>query len=107
MTSDGGTPPPNSAGWVRRSVDWLFRNRRTGAITVAQLPNLPLGVFIAAEIVERLAHSASRAATVLRVVAVVALLLWAADEIVRGVNPFRRILGAVVLLLTVASLAFP
>jgi len=26
-----------------------------------------------------------------------ALIVWAADEIVRGVNPFRRALGTVVL----------
>ena len=34
--------------------------------------------------------------TVLDVIATGALLWWAVDEIVRGVNPFRRILGAVV-----------
>ena len=33
-----------------------------------------------------------------------ALGWWATDELVRGVNPFRRILGAVVLGSAVASL---
>jgi len=32
------------------------------------------------------------------VVATVALAVWAADEVVRGVNPFRRVLGTAVLL---------
>jgi hypothetical protein len=35
--------------------------------------------------------------TGLDVIAAVALAVWAVDEILRGVNPFRRILGAVVL----------
>ena len=34
---------------------------------------------------------------VLRWSAIVALAWWGADEVVRGVNPFRRILGASVL----------
>ncbi len=35
--------------------------------------------------------------TGLEVVAAVALLVWAGEEILLGVNPFRRLLGAVVL----------
>jgi hypothetical protein len=31
------------------------------------------------------------------VVGTVALLAWSVDEVLRGVNPFRRILGGVVL----------
>ena len=33
------------------------------------------------------------AVTVLRVVALAALGWWAVDEVVRGVNPWRRLLG--------------
>jgi hypothetical protein len=106
MTSGSDTTPPGKTGTVGRPVEWLFRNRRTGAITVAQWPNLPLAAFIAAEIAERFARSAGRAETILRVVAAVALVLWALDEVVRGVNPFRRILGASVLLATIATLVF-
>lgn len=40
----------------------------------------------------------------LRAVAVVSLLWWSLDEVLRGVNPFRRILGGVVLLATVVGL---
>ena len=106
MTPDSHLPPPARTDTGGRSLAWLFRNRRTGAITVAQWPNLPLAVFIAAEIAERVARSDGRTQTVLDVVATVALLLWALDEIVRGVNPFRRILGAVVLGVTIATLVF-
>ena len=33
-----------------------------------------------------------------------ALLVWALDEVVRGASPFRRVLGAVVLVWQVVSL---
>jgi hypothetical protein len=33
-----------------------------------------------------------------------ALLVWALDEVVRGASPFRRVLGAVVLVVQVVSL---
>ena len=32
-------------GPVRHAVDWMFRDRTTGAITIAQWPNLPLWLF--------------------------------------------------------------
>ena len=35
--------------------------------------------------------------TGLDVIAAFALLVWAVEELVRGVNPFRRLLGAAVL----------
>jgi hypothetical protein len=38
-------------------------------------------------------------------VAGVALAVWAVDEIVRGVNPWRRILGAAVLAVSAAGAA--
>lgn len=104
MTPDRRVPLPARTSTAGRSLDWLFRNRRTGALTVAQWPNLPLAVFLVAEIAERFAHSASGPGTTLRVVSTVALVVWALDEIVRGVNPFRRVLGAVVLLATIATL---
>jgi hypothetical protein len=34
-----------------------------------------------------------------------ALLVWALDEVARGVNPFRRMLGVVVLGAAIAGLA--
>nr|WP_313899185.1 hypothetical protein [Methylobacterium sp. J-090] len=36
--------------------------------------------------------------TILRGAGTVALIVWAADELARGVNPWRRVLGAGVLL---------
>ena len=54
-------------------------------------PNLPLWIALAGWIVRRLSDGVS--ATVAGVVVVAALLWWAGDEIVRGVNPWRRLLG--------------
>ena len=54
-------------------IDWLFRNRQTGEITIAQMPNAPL-------------------------------IVWAGDEVLRGVNPWRRLLGGGVLAFTLVGL---
>ncbi len=86
-----------------RVVDWWFRSRETGRITVAQWPNLSLGIFLGAWVVRKVLDPAGTADTVLVVVAGAALVWWAVDELVRGVNPFRRVLGGVVLGWTVAG----
>lgn len=85
-------------------IDWLLRDRTTGRTVVAQRPNLSFGTFLVAAIVRRVADPAGTAGTVVSAVATTALLWWASDEIVRGVNPFRRILGAVVAVVTVGGL---
>ena len=84
---------------MRAAVDWLFRDRRTGRIVVAQFPNLPLVLYLVFG-AARLVWPAAG------VVATVALLWWAGDEILRGVNPFRRMLGGVVAAATLAGLLF-
>jgi hypothetical protein len=89
---------------MRRAFDWLFRDRRTGAVVIAQLPNPPLLVFLVAALLRRVLLTDGPAATVLQVVATAALVWWAGDEVLRGVNPFRRLLGASVLVATVAGL---
>jgi len=82
---------------VTAVVDWLFRNRHTGRITIAQWPNLSLGVWIAATVAGRLIGPTGGMRTALEALSTAALVWWAVDEIVRGVNPWRRILGAAVL----------
>lgn len=88
---------------LRRGCDWLFRDREAGRIVIAQLPNPPLIIFLGASLIRRLGDPEGDVRTVVTLVAAGALLWWALDEVLRGVNPFRRILGAVVLALTVAS----
>jgi len=82
---------------LRRPIDWLFRNRTTGQITVGQFPNPALWLFLAATAARWALPSGGWADTALGDVATLALLWWAADEVLRGVNPWRRLLGAVVL----------
>lgn len=78
-------------------ISWLFRNRQTGQITIAQFPNVALGLFLVATAVRWVLSPAGGFATAVGVVATGALIWWAVDEVLRGVNPWRRFLGAAVL----------
>jgi hypothetical protein len=91
---------------MRRALRWLFEDRTTGRIVVVQWPNIPLWAWIASVAARRLVprgwevgigglHADARGA--IAAVGTVALLVWAALEVARGVNPFRRGLGGVVL----------
>ena len=82
---------------MRRAIDWMFRSRRTGRITIAQFPNTALWLFLVAAFLRGLFHPDGRPGTVLAVAATVGLTWWALDEVLRGVNPWRRLLGAAVL----------
>jgi hypothetical protein len=82
----------------RNLLRWLFEDRRSGHIVVAQWPNIALWVWIAASAVNWLANPGGRWGTALGVTGTVALALWAVDEVLRGVNPWRRILGSTVLI---------
>jgi hypothetical protein len=85
-------------------IDWLFRDRQTGEITVAQMPNIPLIVFLVTRTVQVLTSPEGAVHTVLTVVATGSLVLWAGDELLRGVNPFRRIVGGLILAVVLARL---
>ena len=82
---------------VRTATDWLFRDRSTGRLVIGQRPNLPLLLWLVCVVVRWLVHPAAPRSTVLDVVGTTALAIWAGDEVVRGVNPWRRLLGAGVL----------
>ena len=86
---------------LRRLVRWVFVNRRTGGITVAQWPSVALWSYAALSFVGHVTGERDTTQRALHVVSVVALVVWAADELIRGVNPFRRTLGLVVLLATI------
>jgi len=82
-------------------ISWMFRSRQTGKMTVAQWPNATLVVFSVAVVVRWVFHPAGTLGTIVTVVATVALIVWAGDEIIRWVNPWRRILGGAVLAFTI------
>ena len=78
-------------------VDWWFRNRETGEITIGQAPNPPVIVGAAAFGARLLLRPPGLVGTGLSVVGTGAALYWAGDEVLRGVNPYRRVMGAAVL----------
>ena len=87
---------------TRSVVDWIFRDRQTGRIVIAQRPNIPLFIWLVATAVSWFLHGTAH--TVVSGVGTVALVIWAVAEIARGVNPWRRTLGAVVLVALLVSM---
>jgi hypothetical protein len=85
-------------------LSWMFRSRKTGRITLMQLPNWPLVVWLLASAVTWLVHPRCRVGDFLGFLASAALVLWAGGEVLRGANPFRRLLGVTVLAWLVFSL---
>ena len=73
---------------------------------MAQVPNLPLALFLVASAWRRFGDPDGAVRTLTIVVATASLLWWAAAEVLAGVNPFRRMLGAVVVAATLGRLAF-
>lgn len=89
---------------MRRTFDWWFRSRADGQIVIAQLPNLSLWVFIVARVAQAFLDAGTSPAGAAEVVATLAIVWWATDELVRGVNPWRRLLGTAVLVTQLAVL---
>ncbi|HEY4267769.1 MAG TPA: hypothetical protein VGM94_06215 [Galbitalea sp.] len=78
-------------------ADWMFRSRKTGKITIGRPANRSQKLFQASTVVGVLLPKQTQAREIAGEVAVLSLAWWAADELLRGVNPFRRISGAVTL----------
>lgn len=104
MVKTGRVPGADCSSRLRSAIGWLFRDRQTGEIVVAQFPNLPLWIFLATVILRRLVPEDSGPFTALRAVALAALGWWALDEVIRGVNPWRRLLGLAGCAIVVAGL---
>lgn len=84
------------------SASWWFRSS-DGRLTLWQLPNAALGVWLVTLVLGRFDLSSPHA-TAVDGIRRGALLVWALDEVVRGASPFRRVLGAVVLTAQLVSL---
>lgn len=94
------TIEPDSARLT--SASWWFRSSE-GDLTLWQLPNAALSVWLVTLVLGRFELSDTHA-TAVDGVRQGALLVWALDEVVRGASPFRRVLGAGVLTAQLASL---
>lgn len=88
-----------------RKPAWLVRAQHgwPASYPVAQFPNAPLAIALAAAVAGRLADG--RAEGVAAAVFHVALSVWAYEELVHGANAVRRVTGAAGLAYVVASLA--
>jgi hypothetical protein len=75
---------------------------RDGKIVMAQMPNLPLVIWIAACLLQ-MTFSTGRLNMGLELIAFGSLFTWAWEEIFQGVNYFRRALGLVVIIGLIAS----
>lgn len=80
--------------------DRTFRDSE-GKIVIAQMPNLPLWVWIVSSLLQ-LVLTTGKINTGLDLVAFGSLFTWAWQELFQGVNYFRRAIGLIVLVGTVA-----
>ena len=94
-TIEPATARVGSASWWLRSSD--------GRLTLWQPPNAALCVWLIALVLGMVDLSDAHN-TAVDGVRHGALIVWALDEVVRGASPFRRALGAVVLVAQLASL---
>jgi hypothetical protein len=89
---------------MREALGWVFRDRRTGRVVVGQFPNLSLSLFVACRGVGWAVHPDGAPGQALTWAGTAALIWWSTDEIVRGVNPFRRGLGVAGMAFAIAGL---
>lgn len=82
---------PSKPDWAR-----FFRDSN-GRIVIAQFPNWPLWIWLAATVLEH-SFANSDGLGLARLTSFVAIIYWAYLEIVEGVNPFRKCLGGSVVL---------
>ena len=88
---------------MRRLLRWFFCDPETGRVVIAQRPNPPLVVFLAATAVRIALDPQGTVGSAVRAVAIVAIVWWSVDEILRGTTPFRRVLGVTVLAATLLA----
>ena len=81
--------------------DKVFRDRE-GDIVLAQMPNLPLIVWIVASLL-KLFFTTGKISIGLDAIAFGSLFTWAWEELFQGVNYFRRALGLIVLVSLILS----
>ena len=90
---------------MRGALDWLFVDRTDPdrRWVLGQWPNVAILVFLVLTVIASFVADDGPWGLALYVGTRIAILWWAADELVRGVNPFRRITGAGVLVFVVVG----
>lgn len=77
---------------------------KNGEMTIAQWPNPALAVWLVTVVVGWTEVVGAAASATLASVGRGALIVWALDELIRGASPFRRLLGAMVLVMQLVGL---
>ena len=80
---------------MSRFLDWWIRDKDTGRIVLMQPPNAAILVFFASYVLRW--FTGDRLDSQLSHIGMGALAVWGLDEVIRGANPFRRLLGVGVL----------
>jgi hypothetical protein len=83
----------------------VSRDLKIRGYTVGQFPNPPLWIALGALVIALVSDGAGALNDTARAIFYVALTVWAYEEAARGVNGFRRALGAVSLALIVVAVA--
>ncbi len=91
---DGFEHPTSMGEGPVTSVRWWFEHRETGQLTVAQFPNWPLFAIGGATVLRRLTDTGTTINDGAGWLITGLWLFWGGDELTRGVNPWRRLLGA-------------
>ena len=79
----------------------FFRDK-DGKVVIIQPPNVPLSLWIILTAISWLA--ADEYTFVIKLTAQLVLLLWSGFEVFNGASPFRKVLGAIVLVYLFGSL---
>lgn len=82
-------PPPFNLFSVR----WWFENRITGELTIAQSPNWPLVAIVGLLLARWVADPSDGIRSFVGYVFSALWVYWGSDEVIRGVNPWRKALG--------------
>ncbi len=85
---------------VKSVCEQLFYDKH-GKLVIVQVPNLPLLIWIIGTLSGHIFNLNTRLAAWLAVITFLALLTWALVEVISGSSRFRRILGLVILILSV------
>ncbi len=91
---------------LRRGWAWFKRLTQIGLpprFPIVQFPNAPLIIAFVAALVA--GHIAGPNRTYARAVAYLAMMIWAYEELARGVNWFRRLLGATYMIIIIIRVA--
>jgi len=86
---------------------WLCKNRKTGEITIAQKPNALLTVTAISFVIRfalEIYNGPNGLVSIARWTSTGLLLFFGLDELVRGVNPWRRIMGTTICVLAMSSI---